>query len=376
MNTTKIAALYAHPIFNTLLRFPDFDPTTTLTQQVMEHVLREAREVSKSEDGRHYEATASNPSRRERYTYKDDVGGRASGFLEESITKRAADWMLNQMPGWPTEAVTRKHQDLADYDVFLVTVMGYGRHAENPEQDIETRAGYYFGAEEDLGILMRGLASIRRKRRKQAKKLEAQLRSYHQEQLGLALAKQQELLRKGHWFGAEKALTTAARVNELGLPFMGEVDLTPEQRKGLHYWAVPADAGMSTHFPAGTGVALKVITSGKQLIDGAVYLSQVTLGRPNESRPQDHIMRLGRLDLSKKTYGMIPLFKDDAPGKDLHIQAEWKEPKEGQGYEVLLMQVTHYTTHNGAPAMQAETQPAKQQPAQRQRKRRELAHAA
>jgi hypothetical protein len=331
MNTQKIAALYASPIFNTLLRFPDFDTSTTLTKQLMGHVMDEAGAVS--EDGRRYYFDASYPHRRDRYT--NDEGRRASGFIDENTSKRVGDWMLSQMHGWAEQNVAHLRKGMPEQDVVLVSVWGSGRR----EDGIETLAGMRYGAKEDFEVILRGMASIRRKRRKQAKKLEAQLRAYHYQQ-------QEKQLRNGQWLGAERALTTASRVSEPGVPFLGDADLTAEQRKGLHYWAVPENFGMSAAFPTGTGIALKLITSSKQLIDGAVYLSQVTFGKPSDAHYQP-VMRLGRLDLSRKTYGMMPLFQDDKPDQNLHIHAEWKQ-KEGAGYEVKLLQVVYYTTRNAA----------------------------
>jgi hypothetical protein len=365
MNTQKIAALYASPIFNTLLRFPAFDPTTTLTEQVMKHVLRKAREMSQSEDGRHYEAAASNPSRR-RERYKDDAGGHAMGFLNEHITKRAADWMLNQIP----EPVTRKHEGLADHDVFLVNVMGYGRHVENPELDVETRAGYYFGSESDLQPLMRGLASIRRKRRKQAKKLEAQLRAYHAQQVAAAAAQELAQLRRGVWLGAEKAIATAARVDEPGIQFLGDTSLTYEQRKamGLCYYAVHEDThGMPSAFPMGTGMALKPVKRSQELVDGAVYFWRWLIDGKVVTQ------FLGRLDMSAKERGRLPLRFEDGT-MPAYCWAHYGESAAAKGIEIY--RVTHYSTRNSAPVMQAETQPVPQQPVKRQRKQRELAHAA
>ncbi|MGI4867828.1 MAG: hypothetical protein ACRYFZ_28180 [Janthinobacterium lividum] len=363
MNTPKIAALYANSIFNTLLRFPSFDPSTTLTQQVMEHVLREARVTS--EDGRRYQVEASYVNRRERYTYKNDVGDRAGGFLSETLTKRAADWMLSQIPGWPGEAVARLHKDVPEQDVLVVSVMGYGRRDETPENDIETRAGLCFAGKEDLEILLRGIASIRRKRRKQAKKLEAQLRAYHQQQLAEATAKEQADLRKGHWRGAEKALTTAARVDEPGVPFLGDLNLSDEQRRalGLSYWAVPADAGMEAAFPAGTGISLKPIHRSRELVEGAVYFYECKWSAT------DATMILGRARLADRSRGSITLQCDDRSSA-FSMPLEWNNPM------LKVFRVMHYTTRSAEPVAEVATASLHQPQLRGQRQQRRELQAA
>lgn len=357
MNIAKIAALYASPIFNTLLRFPNFDTTTTLTKQVMEHVLREARVVS--EDGRRYQADASYPHRRERYT--DDLGYRTTGFMAEYVTKRAAEWMLSQMPGWPEEGVDHLRKGMPEQDVLLVSVMGYGRHDEAPEHDIETRTGMRFGAQEDLEIILRGIASIRRKRRKQAKKLEAQLRAYHARQ-------ELATLRNGQWLGAEKAITTAARINEPSVPFLGDAGLTHKQRQelDLRYWAVAERThGMSAAFPVGTGIALKPVKRSRELVDGAVYLWLWVLNGKVE------MSVLGHLDMSAKQRGYLPLRIADTGKVAEYCWAAYGDSAVEKGIEIY--QVTHYTTRNAEPVVETAATPLHQPQLRGQRRtRREL----
>jgi hypothetical protein len=325
MNTSKIAALYANPIFNTLLRFPDFDTSTTLTKELMGYTIDEASAVS--QDGRRYYFDASYPHRHDIYT--SDENRRATGFIDENTSKRVADWLFSQMEGWAEQNVAHLRKGMPEQDVVLVSVWGAGRR----EDGIKTLAGMRYGAKEDFETILRGMASIRRKRRKQAKKLEAQLRAYHYQQ-------QEKQLRNGQWLGAERALTTAARVDEPGIPFMGDVTLAPEQYKTLHCWGVPENSGMSAAFPAGTGIALKKVSSSKQLIDGAIYLYQREL---QYGGGQTHLLSvLGRLDMSRKSHGYLPLFRDEEPECQMATSAAWSDK------HLAIYQVTHYTTRNAA----------------------------
>jgi hypothetical protein len=320
MNTSKIAALYADPIFNTLLRFPNFDKTTTLTQQVMEHLMREARVTS--EDGRTYYFQASYAYRRD--IYRDEVGHRASGFFDASCSKRVADWLLGQLPGWPAQGVAHLRKGMPEVDTLLINVMGYRTEDNGPE----TVCGMRYGAQKDFEVVLRGMASLRRKRRKQAKKLEAQLRAYHQQQ-------QQQQLRQGQWLGAEKALITAARVDEPGIPFMGDANLTKEQRQQLSYWAVPADRDMEAAFPEGTGLALKQVHRSRELVEGAVYLYQCQWGTG------DYTLILGRARLADRQRGSLRLHCDDRPSA-FSMSLEWHNPM------LKVFRVVYYTTRNAA----------------------------
>lgn len=320
MNTPKIATLYAQVAPAGQLCLP------------LVHLALKATSRQPGPDGYAYHFNAACLA--EHHTYRDEFGERCSGFVDAYCPKRVADWLRQQMPGYPTD-ILNVNKSLPDAEQHLVSVWGYGRAHELP-----TQATLRYGALSDFTAIVRGMVAYQRKVAKHQRKTLAQLRAYHQQQVSAKL-------RRGQWLGAAQALTTTARVDEPCVPFLGDLNLTPEQLRQLRTWAVPEQAGMSAAFPTGTGLALKVITSSKQLVDGAVYLSQVTFGKPSEAH-YAHVMRLGRLDLSRKTYGMIPLFQDDAPAKNLHIQAEWKRPTEGQGYEVLLLQVVGYTTRNAA----------------------------
>ncbi|MGI4822276.1 MAG: hypothetical protein ACRYFV_13785 [Janthinobacterium lividum] len=362
MNTSKIAALYANPILNTQLRFPSFDLSTTLTAQVMKHVMNEARKIS--EDGRAYSILASHVHRRQRPT--NDLGERSGGFFDEDTSKRVADWVLSQMPNYPEQPFAHLRKGMAAEDEVVIQVWGHVRGND----DLEPRACLLYGAQEDFEVILRGMASIRRKRRKQAKKLEAQLRAYHTQQLANTAAAELAYLRSGHWLGADKALTTATRINEPSVPFMGDVNMTAEEQEKRLYWAVSQQAvGMVASFPAGTGVALKKVNRSRELINGAIYLYQEKI---TYSDGRTFIMStLGRLDLSRKIHGMLPIFRDEAPEYQMACFASWSDKA------INIYRVTHYTTRGAEPvAMQAETQLAPAQTKHKPKKQRELAHAA
>ncbi|MBO2009205.1 hypothetical protein [Hymenobacter negativus] len=300
----------------------------------------------------------------------DKRGERQYEHLEaRTLPMRVYQWAVGQLHepeayGGVYAALKEAHPG---HDVWTAHAMQYPP-ADSTEKAIGVLA---FGIEDDFAVVLRGLRAYQRKQAKATKKIMAQLAVYHATEL-----QRQELdkLRQGHWLGADKALTTAPRVNDPNVPFLGDMALTPEQRSRLHYWAVPEGKHMSAAFPAGTGIALKEVTSGKELIDGAVYLSQTTWGKPGDAH-YGHTMILGRLDMSKKSYGSVPLRWDDEPERPLNVKAEWKK-KEDADYEVKLLQVVAYTTRaeQVAPVMVAETQPMR--PAMRSSKKRALQAAA
>ena len=256
-------------------------------------------------------------------------------ILETYCPQRVAEALMRMMPGYPAETL-HLHQgaDLAKEDTYLVCV-----HRYDTTPDGESTWMYRFGSYEDVQQVLRGMIHFKIKQNLRLMKQHTQLIAYH----GYQLAKQEKnQLRRGHWLGAEKALMTAARVPEPSIPFMGDVTLTPEQRQPLLYWAVPEQMGMSAAFPAGTGLAMKKVTSGKQLVEG-VYLYRATLGHPGDA--YYHVMQtLGRLDLSRKKRGFFPLYHDENPEKEMLCWAQWKNDP-AKDWEITLYRVVAYTTH-------------------------------
>jgi hypothetical protein len=336
MNLSKIAALYTtvgYPSLLSLVACKDFQklerPNVIAwrVSRALDDMAGNAGMVGP--DGFTYGVSINNID--DETTRFDAQGERIYDELRVSLSLRAYQWASAQVVEPEDFKAAAQAVRAAGQQAHAIHLMAYP-----PKNSAAKAVGKLnFAAEADLAVLVRGCRAFQRKRDKAVNKVVAQLAVYHREQ-------ELQQLRRGHWLGAEKALTTTPRVNEAGVPFLGDVAPTPEQRIGLHYWAVPADAGMSMAFPAGTGIALREVTSARQLVDGAVYLSQVTFGQPGDAH-YCPLMRLGRLDMARKRYGMVPLFADDAPERDLHIQAEWKK-KEGAGYEVKLLQVVYYTT--------------------------------
>lgn len=284
----------------------------------------------------------------------DERGEREYEQLRMNFPLRVYNWVRAQLHepetyGGVYAALKEAHPG---HDVWNVHAMQYPAK-NSAEKAVGVLA---FGIDDDFAVLRRGLRSYQRKLDKAAKKVLAQLAVYHKEAVA---AKEMEKLRTGHWLGAEKALTTTPRVDEPRVPFLGDAKVTPEQLQHLRYWAVPQDAGMSAAFPAGTGIALKVITASNQLVNGAVYLWQAEFGTRGEAGY--HVrMSLGRLDTTRKEgRGWIPLFSDDNPTQDLCCEAQWTK-KPGRRWEATLMQVVYYTTRAEqlAPALKpASTQP-------------------
>lgn len=346
MNTSKIAALYAQ-----------VSPAGRLCLPIAQLVLHNRRQPSA--DGYTYRVDASCMG--QRGTYRDALGDRCAGFIDEYAPERVANWIKQQMPGYPEEILNLNKEVTGD-DQYLVGVWGYVGDNSN----LKTTCMLRYGALSDFTVILRGMAAYQRKCRKQERKTWAQLEAYEQLQIAQAAADEQLKLRKGQWLGTEKALTTAARVDEPGVAFMGDANLTPEQRQTLHTWAVPAGSDMEASFPTGTGIALKQIHRSRELVEGAVYLYQC------EWTSDSRAMILGRALLEGRSRGHLQLKSDDRPSA-FSMPLEW-------GWAGLkVFRVTHYTTRNAAalPVMQAETQPAQAASTKSQpKKQRELAYAA
>ena len=351
MNINKIAALYAQA-----------SPGGRLCLPLAQLALRNRRQLSA--DGYTHRFDASCLS--QRGTYRDALGDRCSGFIDEYGPKRVADWIKQQMPGYPEEILNINKEVTGD-DQYLVSVWGYA--GDNP--NLKTTCMLRYGALSDFNIVLRGMAAYQRKQRKQQQKTIAQLLAYHQQQVAAAQAKELESLRCGKWMGAEKAITTAARIDEPGMPFMGDTSLTLDQCEalGMGYYAVHEHMNqMPSAFPVGTGFAIKPVKRSRELVDGAVYFWRWIVNGKVACQ------FLGRLDLSAKERGHLPLRFEDG-SMPHYCWAAYGENGAKQGIQIY--RITHYTTRNGAVMMQAETQPVQQAATKGLAKKvRELAHAA
>lgn len=334
MNTSKIAALYDAVGYASLLALSVRTgsetpaPYNALDWRVRSLLFEQALS---GPNGRTYGISLKNMD--DETVRVDAQGSRQYEYLRLSFPLRVYQWVAAQLHepqtyGGIYNALREAHPG---HDVWSAHAMQYP--AKNSPEKAE--GVLCFGIEADFAVLVRGLRAYQRTQDKAVRKVLAQLAAYHR-------AEEVKQLRQGLWLGTEKALTTAARVHEPGIAFLGDMNLTPEQRNQLHYWAVPENSYMSAAFPVGTGLALKEVTSGKQLVDGAVYLHQVTWGQPGDAH-YGHTLLLGRLDMAKKKHGTIPLCWDDEPERYLMCWAQWKTDATKR-CEVKLMRVMYYTT--------------------------------
>lgn len=326
MNTSKIAALYDSThlsyIFNNEGK-PGQPAYINLRTAVR---LIEGEELSQVDaEGYDYRMDASRLN--DRGSYCNEIGDRRAGFIDTFCSPRMAAWVRNQFanPEQDVDNLRVGHDDL-----YLVTVWGY-----NSDKDKATKGFLRYGSQEDLAKVIRGMAAYERKAQKRSRKLVAQFRAYHQQRLAEAAAAEAAQLKRGVWLGAEKAITTAARVNEPSVPFMGDAGLSYEQRKAmdLRYFAINEYIhGTCAAFPVGTGIALKPVKRSRELQDGAMYLWQWELNGRVEMQV------LGRLDMSAKERGHHPLRMEDT-GKIADFC--WSS---FNNESVKLYRVTHYTT--------------------------------
>ncbi|MGI4871280.1 MAG: hypothetical protein ACRYFX_08890 [Janthinobacterium lividum] len=359
MNTAKIAALYKAGFYPYYL---SATPERQADQLHMMHQLAYYDDqlplLPEQPKGWRYNLSISDGA-----SYS---GPRRLNFFGERTYSRAETYCPKRVYEWATQQLllTSERFDVAER--CMATLAAYPPRENGA--DINATYDHRIAGVADFATLERGIRAYQRKREKYVKKLMAQLEAYHQQQVAQAAADELAKLRRGVWLGAEKALTTAARVNEPGVPFLGDTGLTYEQRKqlGLREYAVYENMdGMSAAFPVGTGIVLKPVKRARELVDGAVYLWQWLVNGEVCGTV------LGRLDRSAKERGYLPLRSDDTGKLASHCWAAWENEN------ITIYRVTHYTTRSAAPVptMQAETQPARVQPRKR-RPRRELAYAA
>lgn len=366
MNTPKIAGLYAATEYADFINWSGADADLVrqeLHDRIYHLVQRDDVDYGSQGDTKTTHCVDIDDYNKTAKRY-DSLGLRQYTLLSAYCPQRVHAWALRQLPAEDNGAV-------APGERWTASVMTYLR--DKSGEIVDSTLELRYGGAADFATLLRGMRAYQRKRQKYAKKIIAQVRAYHQQQLAAAKAEELRKLGRGHWLGSEKALTTAARVDEPGVPFMGDIQggagLSYEQLRalGVVFWAVPEKDAMQPAFPAGTGIALKPVKRSRELVDGAVYLWQWLL-----DSGEIGCSVMGRLDLSVKQRGYLPLCSGDTGELAKYCWAAWGSES------VKIWQVTHYTTRNAAPQplMQAAAQPVRKQPALRQRARRELAHAA
>lgn len=336
MNRTKIAALYAAVDYPALLAFAAsgkaaaYSLSDPIAYRVGHSLAAEAHLVGPN--GRTYGVNVKNmDSTADRG--RNSFGERLYYEAEAKLSERVHAWAVTQLP----RGVDHHAVGAAGQDVWSAMVMQYAGPGEASVMELT------FGAKKDFEVLMRGVRAYARKEARRIRKVLAQLAAYH-------AVVESNALRRGEWRGAEKALTTAARVPEPGVPFFGDVAHKPGAT--LAYWAVPANAGMETHFPAGTGLALKQITRSRDIVDGAVYVWQWQWGK----EAGQSTTLIGRCDMGAKEHGHLPLRHEGAADVLPMLWLSWEKP------EIKVYRVTHYTTHAAQPVqMVAETQPVRTQ---------------
>jgi hypothetical protein len=357
MNTAKIAGLYAAAHYDLIVKYSGADSAISETFAWGLHRAIWFDDRKPSADAlqpEKYKIAINDGGRNVRMNV---LGDKEYGLADTFLPKRVFEWARGLMPADDNERGP---------DMMMVSL--HARYSESSGKDAEHVMR--LAERGRFGGLVRGILAYENKRRKYFKKTLKQLEVYHLQLLAKAKEAELNYLRSGHWLGADKALATATRIDEPTVPFMGDANISPQEHEKLLYWAVGSrTVGMDTSFPTGTGVALKKVARAKQLVDGAIYLHQQKLDY-GDGRTEV-ISVLGRLDLSRKTHGMLPIFRDEAPDCRMATWAAWSDET------INVFRVTHYTTHNGAApvTMVAETQSAAKT-STKPRQRRALAHAA
>jgi hypothetical protein len=167
MNIVKIAALYGtyHPLH--LL-----SPTDPLFQQVAELLVSKAQGAT---------GGLLNGCRCHLAIKKMGAKARLSpdgkwlyNEVEIYCPQRVHDWALAHQP------VTSRHHDLPEGKVWSAMTSAF---PDGPEGEFTLR----FGAKADFAVMLRGVQAYERKQQKRYRKLLAQLRAYHAQQVLLHL---------------------------------------------------------------------------------------------------------------------------------------------------------------------------------------------
>jgi hypothetical protein len=167
MNKTKIAALYGayHPLH--LL-----SPTDPLHQQVAELLVSKAQCATGGIlDGNRCHLAIKHLGAKARLS---PDGKWLYNEVEVYCPQRVHDWALAQQPA------TNRHHALPEGEVWSAMTSVF---LDGPEGEFMLR----FGSKEDFAVMLRGMRAYERKQQKRYRKLLAQLRAYHAQQVLLHL---------------------------------------------------------------------------------------------------------------------------------------------------------------------------------------------
>jgi hypothetical protein len=167
MNTTKIAALYGtyHPLH--LL-----SPTDPLHQQVAELLVSKAQRATGGLlDGNRCHLAIKHLGAKARFS---PDGKWLYNEVEIYCPQRVHDWALAQQPA------TNRHHNLHEGEVWSAMTSAFH---DGPGGEFMLR----FGAKADFAVMLRGVQAYERKQQKRYRKLLAQLRAYHAQQVLLYL---------------------------------------------------------------------------------------------------------------------------------------------------------------------------------------------
>jgi hypothetical protein len=166
MNTDKIAALYG-----TYSNLHLLSPTDPLHQQVLEMLQAKAKRVAEGIlDGNRCHLAIKHMGAPTRLS---PAGQRLYNEVEIYCSQRVHDWARAQQPA------TDRHQGLPEAERWSAMTSTF---PENAEGEFSLR----FGSKVDFAVMLRGVQAYERKQQKLTRKLLAQLKTYHQQQLLLA----------------------------------------------------------------------------------------------------------------------------------------------------------------------------------------------
>jgi hypothetical protein len=163
MNTTKIAALYG-----TYSNLHLLSPTDPLHQQVLDLLQAKAQRAAEGIlDGNRCHLAIKHMGAPARLS---PAGKRLYNEIEIYCSQRVHDWARAQQPA------TDRHKGLPEGEVWSAMTSAFSADAEG---EFSLR----FGAKADFAVMLRGVQAYERKQQKHTRKLLAQLKVYHQQQM-------------------------------------------------------------------------------------------------------------------------------------------------------------------------------------------------
>lgn len=168
MNTAKIAALYG-----TYCNLHLLSPADPLHQQVAELLASKAQRATEGIlDGNRCHLAIKHMGALARLS---PAGKQLYNEVEIYCSQRVHDWALAQQP------TTNRHQGLAEGEVWSAMTSSF---PEGHEGEFTLR----FGSQQDFAVMLQGVQAYERKQQKHFRKLLAQLRVYHTQQVQLHMA--------------------------------------------------------------------------------------------------------------------------------------------------------------------------------------------